>query len=463
MIHMPRLVFFLLLSLSAHLGASSLQQVAEQGREEAREALRELQALREQITSEHQPLEKRIRALRSELDSVQEELDSLRSARDSRDVALDQLQRSVNRTQAQRNRLQSSVAEVIRLWELQMTASERHHWKAYLEEAAEENELQAVGQLETWQKILPAIVDFLISRTGGEIHHGSAFADDGSRIDGRFLHFGPALYFDPDNKNLPAGIIVPGNPLIQNYVPLRSAESQNIRNSIQNREGLLPLDPTDGGAMAMRAAQPDFLEQIRRGGIWIYPILAAAVLAIIVVLAKFFQFWKIRGNALDVDAQWIYELGVANPTKREEMLATQSTVLRPFWRSAAERGRLAPEALEDLLYGKLISMRITLMKGLPILSVIAATTPLLGLLGTVTGMITTFQQITVFGTGDPQNLSGGISEALLTTKFGLIVAIPTFIFYALLSRRAQGLLSTLEQLIPGVVHDKQTPVETSQK
>lgn len=452
------LSLFSLLCIASASG-SSLDSVAEQGRQEAREALRQLQDFREKVAGEHQPLESRIRELRNELESVREELDELRSARDSRDVALDELQRQVNRSEAQRNRLLSSATEVIRSWELQITASERAEWKEVIDQLILNNDADPGQEIEALQKLLPAIVDTLLSRMGGNIHEGFAFSEDGSRTEGTFLHYGPALYFAPQNPSLAAGIITNTNPLLQNYTALSGNESSEIRGVIQNREGLLPLDPTDGSAMALRAAKPDFWEQIRRGGIWIYPILAAAVLALIVILAKFMQFWRIRGNALHIDDDWIRSLGEANPTQLEKILAEQSPTLQPFWRSAAERSRLAPEALEDLLYGKLVSMRILLMKGLPILSVIAATTPLLGLLGTVTGMITTFQQITVFGTGDPQNLSGGISEALLTTKFGLIVAIPTFIFYALLSRRAQGLLSTLEQIIPSIVHQKNPPSE----
>ena len=77
--------------------------------------------------------------------------------------------------------------------------------------------------------------------------------------------------------------------------------------------------------------------------------------------------------------------------------------------------------------------------------VIAAVAPLLGLLGTVTGMIGTFDVITQFGTGDPKMLSGGISEALVTTQMGLIVAIPMLLLGNLLGARATTLLDQVER------------------
>ena len=82
---------------------------------------------------------------------------------------------------------------------------------------------------------------------------------------------------------------------------------------------------------------------------------------------------------------------------------------------------------------------------LPLIQVTAATAPLLGLLGTVTGMIKTFRLITVFGTGDAKSLSTGISEALITTEFGLIVAIPAIILGAILSRKAKSVVASMEQ------------------
>ncbi len=76
--------------------------------------------------------------------------------------------------------------------------------------------------------------------------------------------------------------------------------------------------------------------------------------------------------------------------------------------------------------------------------VVAAVAPLLGLLGTVTGMIATFDIITEFGTGDPRMLSGGISEALITTELGLVVAIPTLLLGNLLGVKAKGILDHLD-------------------
>ena len=79
------------------------------------------------------------------------------------------------------------------------------------------------------------------------------------------------------------------------------------------------------------------------------------------------------------------------------------------------------------------------------MAITAAAAPLLGLLGTVTGMIKTFNLITIFGTGDAKSLSSGISEALVTTELGLIVAIPALILHGVLSRMTKEKIAALEQ------------------
>ena len=85
------------------------------------------------------------------------------------------------------------------------------------------------------------------------------------------------------------------------------------------------------------------------------------------------------------------------------------------------------------------------------LKIIAVVAPLLGLLGTVTGMIITFQAITLFGTGDPKLMAGGISQALVTTVLGLCVAIPTVLLHTLVSSRARRVNQVLEEQAAGMI------------
>ncbi|MEQ1843051.1 MAG: MotA/TolQ/ExbB proton channel family protein, partial [Verrucomicrobiales bacterium] len=109
-----------------------------------------------------------------------------------------------------------------------------------------------------------------------------------------------------------------------------------------------------------------------------------------------------------------------------------------------ENSGASRDDLEESLYERYLEAGPPLQRGLPLIAIAAATAPLLGLLGTVTGMMETFRLITVFGSGDARQLASGISEALITTEYGLVVAIPALILHALLSRKVQGVKSTME-------------------
>ncbi|MEQ8819982.1 MAG: MotA/TolQ/ExbB proton channel family protein [Sumerlaeia bacterium] len=103
-----------------------------------------------------------------------------------------------------------------------------------------------------------------------------------------------------------------------------------------------------------------------------------------------------------------------------------------------------PELIEEVMYERILAVRLHLEGWLPFIAICAAAAPLLGLLGTVTGIINTFKLITVFGSGDVKTLSSGISEALVTTEFGLITAIPALLLHGLLVRKARGIVNRME-------------------
>ena len=113
------------------------------------------------------------------------------------------------------------------------------------------------------------------------------------------------------------------------------------------------------------------------------------------------------------------------------------------------------EHVEDIVSEAILHESAHLNRFGAIIMVIAAVSPLLGLLGTVTGMITTFDIITEFGTGDPKLLSGGISIALITTEIGLIVAIPALIFGNLLSGWAESIKDNMEKVALRVINLEQ--------
>ncbi|MGB1558798.1 MAG: MotA/TolQ/ExbB proton channel family protein, partial [Oceanococcaceae bacterium] len=102
----------------------------------------------------------------------------------------------------------------------------------------------------------------------------------------------------------------------------------------------------------------------------------------------------------------------------------------------------------------LLAERPKIDRYLGTVKVISAVAPLMGLMGTVIGMIATFQAITLFGTGDPKTMAGGISQALVTTVEGLSVAIPTVLLHAIASARATALINTLKHQTAGLIAER---------
>ena len=212
--------------------------------------------------------------------------------------------------------------------------------------------------------------------------------------------------------------------------------------------GILPLDPTMGKASVLDVGEPTIIEELQKGGIWIYPILFFACLSVLIAIFKSFRF------------------SPSNPPRSPVTLAGYFSGPFERLRKTAQgyRGN-KPEILEEILYEIIIDSQERLEKALPLVVITVAIAPLLGLLGTVTGMIDVFRQITNFANPENSELARGISEALVTTKFGLVTAIPALVIHALLNRRLQGLVSKMEGFSARLVHLKRKtqPILTTRR
>jgi biopolymer transport protein ExbB len=112
------------------------------------------------------------------------------------------------------------------------------------------------------------------------------------------------------------------------------------------------------------------------------------------------------------------------------------------------------ETLELKLGEAILKETPALTRNITLMQVISVVAPLLGLLGTVIGMIMTFQAITLFGTGDPKTMAGGISTALVTTVQGLVVAIPVTLFHAIVAARSKSVIHVLEEQSAGIIAEQ---------
>ena len=221
---------------------------------------------------------------------------------------------------------------------------------------------------------------------------------------------------------------------------------QNLEDYFQGETGAVYTDISGGAAIQQLAHRVGFMAQLRSGGILVVPILLVGVVALVLTIERLIFLGKVRHNT-DALMTRVTEL-VGEGDIDGAIKATHPHRKRPTGRvlmAGLEHRRDPSEVIESALSETMLRETPRLERFQSALKVCAAVAPLLGLLGTVTGMINTFQVITTHGTGDPRLMAGGISEAMVTTQVGLAVAIPVMIVASFLGRRARNLSHDMEE------------------
>ncbi len=272
----------------------------------------------------------------------------------------------------------------------------------------------------------------LTAETGRGVRFEAPIADAEGNVEqreavrlGDFLAFsgGKLLTRDTGSQAGEAGLRV---------VPHTPEDASDALQAFQHGEGeKVVFDPTQGNVLDALAQQPSLWERFQQGGAVGYVIVVLGIAGLLVALAQYAYLLMVS-------------LRLRRQLRTPDSLRGDNPLGRVLGRFAALGHDHAPEALEARLDEALLAEKPRLERGQPLVKLMAAVAPLLGLLGTVTGMIGTFQAITVFGTGDPQLMAGGISQALVTTVLGLIVAVPLLFVHTALSSRSRELLGTLE-------------------
>jgi biopolymer transport protein ExbB len=212
--------------------------------------------------------------------------------------------------------------------------------------------------------------------------------------------------------------------------------AQQLQDASPGEVEEMAIDGTSGAILAQVVRAPTLAERRRQGGPVGNVIIALGIFGVL------FSLWRgivlfIRGNA------------IKRQLKRDE--ASESNALGRVMKVYQDDPDQDVETLELKLDEAILRETAPLESGLPLIKVLYVVAPLVGLLGTVVGMIVTFQQITLFGTGDPRMMASGISMALITTVLGLVVAIPLTIIHSLLHSRARSLIQILEEQSAGII------------
>jgi biopolymer transport protein ExbB len=426
----------------------SFDEAAATARRQLEESVAELARLREEIAAEKIPLDRRVNDLESELKGVRADFQEASRALDNRTLDLSNLQSDILRWQEQETYLSNLLAEYARNFEAGLHIAEVRRYEEAIERAKLATENDNLPGAEVYRAQADLIVlslGRLEEALGGARFEGAAVNASGLVEQGVFVMLGPAAFFrSADGRSVGTAQQRLGS-LEPATIPFADPEDASAADrAIATGEGQLPVDPTLGNAHKIEATQESLWEHIRKGGPVMIPIIALAGAALLVALYK-----------------WVTLVSVRRPSKKRVRALLDAVARRdPAAVQAEAAGLRGPvgrmlavgvqhiaeprELIEEVMYETVLTTRLKLERFLPFIAISAASAPLLGLLGTVTGIITTFKLITVFGSGDVKTLSGGISEALITTEFGLIVAIPSLLLHAFLSRKARGIVGQME-------------------
>jgi biopolymer transport protein ExbB len=208
----------------------------------------------------------------------------------------------------------------------------------------------------------------------------------------------------------------------------------------QVKFGVDPTGPAGGSLLANLIQTPSLMERVNQGREVGYIIIIVGIFGIGIAL------WKLYT---------LYMMGLA--VKKQAKAADKPSNDNPLGRVLqVGKDNLSKdiETLELKLAEAIMAERPAIERGINVVKIISVVAPLAGLLGTVTGMIVTFQQITLFGTGDPKIMAGGISQALVTTVLGLVVAIPTTLLHSFAASSSRGIINVLEEQSTGIVAEK---------
>ncbi|MBL9172475.1 MAG: MotA/TolQ/ExbB proton channel family protein [Verrucomicrobiales bacterium] len=432
-----------------------LKSVATGASEDLKKALAELAQVRQQVESERVPLARELSELEQRLADQRAELAKAQRFQENQLVELNALKAEAKRRADEVSYVDSLLTEYSRAFRSRLNFAEEPRYLAVFQDvdkAAVAPDQTPAERLQRRFAILKTAIARGHDALGGEIIEGRALDRQGRVQQGKIALIGPVAMF-ADAAGTSSGMLQQElNKADPTVVAVSPEITTAARELVTTGKGRLALDPTLGNAFKLTAMKQSFWETIKHGGWVMAPLITLGVASLITALVKWLQLSRVR-LASERDLQRV--LTDLNAGRKEQALAHAQSIPGPaggLLATAVEHADEKKEYIEEILYERILAARTRLERGLPFLALAATTGPLLGLLGTVMGMIALFKLISSFGSGDPRVLASGISEALIATASGMSVAIPSLLLHAFLSRKAKAIVGSMEQTSVGFIN-----------
>ncbi len=448
--------------LVLNAAAQDFTAVSASAKADLDKALAELSALQKQVGDERIPLSQQLSKAEEAVLTKRKDYEKIQRDRDNDLVGLNDLKSRVAKKKAELDYLNGFLQDFSNLFESRLHISELQVYATEARDIRQKSEnpnLPIAERLQLHLGFVEKAIERANNLSGGHTFEAGVLGVSGAKEKGKVTLLGPiALFASAQSAGLVERQVGSLEPAL---ISLEPALTGGIKSLVETGTGGLPLDASLGNALKIEATKDGFIEHIVKGGFVMYPIVAVALAALIVAIIKWIQLSNIP-MASSRDLQLI--LDRLTKGNQQGALEHAESIKGPFGQllaTAVAHAQESKEYIEEVLYERMLNVKPGLEKALPFVALTAATAPLLGLLGTVTGMITTFNMISVFGTGDPKTLSGGISEALITTEWGLYVAIPALLAHSVLSRKVKAIMGDMEQMSVAFINGvpEQIPAE----
>jgi len=435
--------------------AQTVDSVLSGANDDLQKASAELSAVRKEVEDERLPLARKITELEQQLINRRAELAKAQRFQENQLVELNALKADARRQADEVKYIDSLVTEYSRAFRSRINFIEEPRYKAMLEEVdtvAAKSDMVAKDKFSRRSVLFTTALQRAEAAQGGETFESQALDKQGLVQTGKVVVFGPVAMF-ASSSGTAAGLLQQelnkSDPTIaQMEQPLIDAS----RTLVTSGSGQIVFDPTLGNAFKLSAMHTSLYDKLAEGGLVMIPLLGLGLASLILALVKWLQFSRVR-LATESDLQTVLKhIETRKPDLALNHAKSIPGLAGDLLATAVQHVDEKKEYIEEILYEKMLGARTRLERGLPFLALTATTGPLLGLLGTVTGMIATFKLISSFGSGDPKMLASGISEALMATATGMGVAIPALLLHAFLSRKAKSILGSMEQTAVGFVN-----------
>ena len=422
------------LVLFAVFTACSISLASESIDQDLNTELQKLADLRAAIAAEKPELAKETNRIASELSTKRQEVKLIEIDRSETQQKRETLGERITQLENEFIYIDNLLFDYRKQFETQLSPA--------IVEAKRDKLLEADQSLGARLNLIEQAIDQFDQNCGILEYQGEALDKNGAAIQGTFLQAGSILWFISNDRKS-GGLTFENRNLRPELVP-GTADLKELTALASGKPAAPHFDPTEGSAIALDKASDSWVGHIRKGGFWVYPILTLALIATISALGKWLQLAQIKELRPEIIRNVLDALKEEDRLRAETALENVRHPSKALLQRGIELSNRSSGDIEEGMYEKFLEAEPALQRGLSFIAITSATAPLLGLLGTVTGMIYTFRLINVFGTGDAKSLASGISEALVTTEMGLVVAIPALIMHALLSRRVQGIRTSME-------------------